>query len=242
LQIIPAVDVRGGRTVRLLQGDYDRETVFEGEPVAVARGFIDAGATRLHVVDLDAARGLPDERSRTAALAIVAAAREAGCSVEVGGGVRSVEAARAWIDAGATHVVIGSVAVRDPVLARRICASALGQVLIALDVSDGEARAQGWTEAAGGADALLASWNDWPAAGVIYTDTDRDGMLQGPDLNGLDRCRFLYSGPVFLSGGMRDTGDAVAAAQHGAAGVVVGRALLNGTFDLREAIGAVEAP
>lgn len=227
--------------MRLLQGDYYRETVFEGEPADVARGFIDAGASRLHVVDLDAARGQPDERSRAAALAVVAAARDVGCSVQVGGGVRTVEAARAWIDAGATQVVIGSVAVRDPALARRICASALGQVLIALDVSDGQARAQGWTQAAGGADALLASWNEWPAAGVIYTDTDRDGMLEGPDIGGLDRCRFLYSGPVFLSGGVRDTGDAMAAAEHGAAGVVVGRALLNGTFDLRAAIAAVQA-
>lgn len=239
MQIIPAVDVRGGRTVRLLQGDYGRETVFKRDPVDVARSFMDAGARRLHVVDLDAARGEPDERSHTAALAVVAAAREAGCEVEVGGGVRSAEAARAWLEAGATWVVIGSVAMRDPVLARHICNSADGRVLIALDVSDGEARAEGWTEGAGSADQLLASWNDWNAAGVIYTDTDRDGMMGGPDLDGLARCRFIYSGPVFLSGGVRNADDAVAAAAHGAAGVVVGRALLEGTFDLRDAIAAV---
>lgn len=239
MQIIPAVDVRGGRTVRLMQGDYGRETVFDGEPVDIARGFIDAGAGRIHLVDLDAARGEPDERSRTAALAVVAAARDAGREVEVGGGVRSAEAALAWLDAGATYVVLGSVAMRDPVLARHICESADGRVLIALDVSDGEARAEGWTEGAGSADQLLASWNDWNAAGVIYTDTDRDGMMGGPDLDGLARCRFIYGGPVFLSGGVRSTDDAVAAAEHGAAGVVVGRALLQGEFDLREAIEAV---
>ena len=227
--------------MRLLQGDYARETVFDGEPADVARGFIAAGARRLHVVDLDAARGQPDEESQRAARAVVAAARDAGCDVEVGGGVRSTAAARAWLDAGATFVVIGSVAVRDPVLGRDICESATGQVLIALDVSDGEARAQGWTEAAGGADALLASWNEWPAAGVIYTDTDRDGMLGGPDLDGLARCRLIYGGPVFLSGGVRYTGDAVAAAEQGAAGVVVGRALLQGTFDLRDALQALGA-
>ena len=239
MQIIPAVDVRGGRTVRLMQGDYGRETVFKREPVDIARGFVDAGARRIHVVDLDAARGEPDERSRAAALAVVAVARDAGCEVEVGGGVRTVDAARAWLDTGATHVVIGSVAMRDPVLARHICDSADGLVLIALDVSDGEARAEGWTQGAGSADQLLASWNEWNAAGVIYTDTDRDGMMAGPDLDGLSRCRFLYGGPVFLSGGIRNTDDAVAAAEHGAAGVVVGRALLEGTFDLREAIEAV---
>lgn len=240
MQIIPAVDVRGGRTVRLMQGDFGRETVFKRDPVDIARGFMDAGARRIHLVDLDAARGEPDERSRAAALAVVTAARDAGCEVEVGGGVRSDDAARAWLDAGAAYVVIGSVAMRDPVRARDICESTGGRVLIALDVSDGEARAQGWTEGAGSADQLLASWNEWNAAGVIYTDTDRDGMLGGPDLDGLSRCRFIYGGPVFLSGGVRNTDDAVAAAAHGAAGVVVGRALLEGTFDLREAIEATE--
>jgi len=225
--------------VRLMQGDYSRETVFERDPVDVARGFIDAGARRLHLVDLDAARGEPDERSRRAALAVVAAACEAGCEVEVGGGVRSADAARAWLDAGARYVILGSVAMRDPVLARHICDSAGGNVLIALDASEGEARAEGWTEGAGNADQLLASWNDWNTAGVIYTDTDRDGMMGGPDLDGLARCRFIYSGPVFLSGGVRNTEDAVAAAAHGAAGVVVGRALLEDSFDLRDAIEAV---
>ena len=226
--------------MRLMQGDYGRETVFDGEPVDIARGYVEAGARRLHVIDLDAARGEPDERSRAVVLAVVATAHDAGCEAEVGGGVRTAEAARAWLDAGATYVVIGSVAARDPVLARHICDTAPGQVLIALDVSDGEARAEGWTEAAGSSDQLLASWNDWNAAGVIYTDTDRDGMMGGPDLEGLARCRFIYGGPVFLSGGVRSTEDAVAAAEHGAAGVVVGRALLEGAFDLREAIEAVE--
>ena len=239
MQIIPAVDVRGGRTVRLMQGDYGRETVFNGEPVDIARGFIDAGARRIHVIDLDAARGEPDERSHTAALTVVATAQDAGCEAEVGGGVRTADAARAWLDAGAAYVVSGSVAARDPVLARHICETAPGRVLIALDVVGGEARAEGWTEAAGSADQLLASWNDWNAAGVIYTDTDRDGMMGGPDLEGLARCRFIYGGPVFLSGGVRSTEDAVVAAEHGAAGVVVGRALLQGAFDLREAIDAV---
>lgn len=225
--------------MRLRQGDYDRETVFAGDPEAIARRFIDAGASRLHVVDLDAARGRPDARSHDVARAVVATARSAGCEVEMGGGVRSVESANAWLDAGANFVVIGSIAVRDPQTAGAICESAPGRVLIALDVSDGRARIEGWTEGAAAADDLLAAWTTWPVAGLIYTDTTRDGMLAGPDLEGLGRCRSQFSGTVFLSGGVRNVDDAVAAAAHGAAGVIVGRALLEGRFDLRQAIGAV---
>lgn len=225
--------------MRLRQGDYGREIAFDAEPVAIARGFIAAGARRLHVVDLDAARGRPDARSRSAAAAIVTAAREAGCEVEVGGGVRDEAAAQAWFDGGASYVVIGSVAVRDPSSARAMCERSPGRVLIALDVGDGRTRIEGWTEPGADADALLDSWNAWGAAGVIYTDTARDGMLTGPDLEGLDRCRSIFAGPVYLSGGVRNVGDAVDAAEHGAAGVVVGRALLEGRFSLRQAIDAV---
>lgn len=237
--VIPAVDVRGGRTVRLRQGDYGREKVFEREPVEVARAFIASGAQRIHVVDLDAARGAPDPRSESAVRALLDTAVVAGCSVEVAGGVRTAARARAWLDAGAAHVVIGSVAVREPGVARAMAESDPGRVLIALDVRDGGARIEGWTEAGGDAATLLASWSAWPIAGVIYTDTERDGMLAGPDLAGLDRCRAVLAGPLFLSGGVRDLDDVRQAAAHGAAGVVIGRALLEGHLDLRRAIEAV---
>ncbi|MGH7685974.1 MAG: HisA/HisF-related TIM barrel protein [Candidatus Dormibacteria bacterium] len=234
--VIPAVDVRGGRTVRLRQGDYERETVFDGSPADTARRFIDEGAGRLHIVDLDSARGRPDELTTAAVRDALDVALEAGREIEIGGGVRDEARARAWLDAGATAVVIGSVAVIDPPTARAICDMAPGRVLLALDVHDGRARTQGWTEAGDAADKVLRTWNAWPAAGVIYTDTARDGMLGGPDLVGLQRCRTIYAGPVFLSGGMRNVDDALAAAAHGAAGAVVGRALLDGDFDLRRAI------
>ena len=225
--------------MRLRQGDYERETVFEGSPSETARRFIDDGAGRLHVVDLDSARGRPDAMTTAAVRTLVEVALEAGCEIEIGGGVRDAAAARAWLDAGATAVVIGSVAVIDPPAARAIGETAPGRVLLALDVHEGRARTQGWTEAGGAADTVLQSWNAWPAAGVIYTDTARDGMLGGPDLDGLERCRTIYAGPVYLSGGMRNVDDAVAAAARGAAGVVVGRALLDGNFDLRRAIDSV---
>lgn len=237
--VIPAVDVRGGRTVRLRQGDYGRETVFEGEPAEAARAFIAAGAQRIHVVDLDAARGRPDTRSETAVRALLRVAVDAGCGAEIAGGVRTLARAQQWLDAGASHVVIGSVAVREPDVARAIAEAAPARVLIALDVHDGAVRIEGWTEAGGEATALLASWGAWPIAGVIYTDTGRDGMLAGPDLEGLDRCRAQFTGPLFLSGGVRHVDDVRHAAAHGAAGVVIGRALLEGRLDLRRAIEAV---
>ena len=112
-------------------------------------------------------------------------------------------------------------------------------MLLALDVGGGRARVQGWTEAASPYEASLAAWRDWPVQGVVYTATERDGMLEGPDLDGLERCRERFSGPVFLSGGVRDLGDIRDAAGRGAAGVVVGRALLDGRIDLRSAIDSV---
>lgn len=225
--------------MRLRQGDYERETVFDGSPAATARRFIDDGARRLHIVDLDSARGRPDDITTAAVRTVVEVAVAAGCEVEIGGGVRDQARARGWLDAGATAVVIGSVAVTDPSVARDICEMAPGRVLLALDVNEGRVRTQGWTEAGDAADVVLQTWSAWPAAGVIYTDTARDGMLGGPDLDGLERCLAIYAGPVYLSGGMRNVDDAIAAAARGAAGVVVGRALLDGDFDLRRAIESV---
>jgi phosphoribosylformimino-5-aminoimidazole carboxamide ribotide isomerase len=234
--VIPAIDVRGGRCVRLQQGDYARETVFDGEPAAVAAAFIDAGARRLHVVDLDAARGAPAPASTAAVRSVIASASALGCEVQVGGGVRTVAIAEALLTDGAGFVVIGSVAVREPDVALAICKVAEGRVLLGLDVRGGRAQVQGWTESAADAELCLLSWREWPAAGVVYTDTVRDGMLTGPDLEGFDRCRSLYGGPTFLSGGVGDLADIHAAAAHGASGVIAGRALYEHRLDLVAAL------
>ena len=240
MNVIPAVDVQGGRCVRLRRGEHAQETIYADDPVLAGQRFIDAGATRLHVVDLDAARGVPAQESSDAVARLVVACVAAGCAVQVGGGIRDLEAASHWLDTGASHVILGSVAARDLDLALAICVAAQGRALLGLDVRAGVARVHGWTEDGLTAAELLRAWRSWPAAGVVYTDTTRDGLLTGPDLDGLRSCQELYGGPVIASGGIRSVDDIKACAAAGAAGVVVGKALYEGRIDLAEALRAVE--
>ena len=234
--VIPAIDVRGGRCVRLMRGDYARETVYSEEPVQVALDFVRAGARRVHIVDLDAARDVPDVLSRDAVRAAVRALAEAGAEVQLGGGVRSQAAVGSWLGVGATYVVLGSLAVRDPDTALGLCRAHPGSILLGLDVRDGTAQAQGWTEEAGEAGAHLRRWREWPAAGVIRTEIGRDGTLLGPDLPGLAASIEAYGGPVIASGGIGSLDDLCACAAAGAAGAIIGRALYEGTLDLRAAL------
>ena len=238
MQIIPAIDVREGRCVRLRQGDFAKETVYARDPTKAATAFIDAGASRLHVVDLDSARGDPQAESAAAVERVVRACVRRGCAVQIGGGVRSVDAARHWLDMGADGVIIGSVAARSWELARQICEASEGRVLLSLDVHAGRARIQGWTQDGAAMTELLRVWHDWPTLGLVYTDTTRDGMLLGPNLAGLATCVETYAGPVFLSGGVSSVDDIVACQAGGAAGVVVGSALYERRIDLADALSA----
>jgi phosphoribosylformimino-5-aminoimidazole carboxamide ribotide isomerase len=241
MDVIPAVDVLGGRCVRLRQGEYARPTRYDRDPLHAARRFIDAGATRLHIVNLDAARGAPVAESENAVARMVAACVAAGCAAQVGGGVRDIETATRWVDAGASLVVLGSVAARDPELAVAICDAVEGCVLLGLDVREGVARVQGWTEDGLAATELLRLWRDWHAKGVVYTDTARDGLLEGPNLDGLRTCQELYAGPVIASGGIGSIDDITACAAAGAAGAIIGKALYEGRIELADALRAGEA-
>ena len=230
--IIPAIDVLGGRAVRLLRGDYERETVYGDDPVAVARGHAQAGAARIHVVDLDAARGGSDNRELVTRIV-----REAGVSVQVAGGVRSQAAVEAWMAAGAAAVVMGTAAVRDPALLDR-CA-ALGPVLGALDVREGRPAVTGWTQAEPlDLDALLERWSEAPLAGVIVTAIDRDGTLAGPDLGLLRRTVQRSRHAVTYSGGIGTIGHLEQVSAAGAGAVILGKALYEGRFRLQDAISA----
>ncbi len=240
MDVIPAVDVQGGRCVRLRQGQHAQETVYADDPVRAAQRFIDEGATRLHVVNLDAARGAPANESADAVERMLAVGVAAGCAVQVGGGIRAIDTASRWLEGGASRVILGSVAARDPELAIAICVAAQGRVLLGLDVRAGVARVQGWTEDGLTATELLRAWRSWPAAGVVYTDTTRDGLLTGPDLDGVRSCRELYGGPVIASGGVGSVDDIRACAAAGAAGVVVGKALYEGRVNLAEALQAAQ--
>jgi phosphoribosylformimino-5-aminoimidazole carboxamide ribotide isomerase len=248
MELYPAIDLRGGRCVRLRRGDYGDETVYADDPVAVARGFVAAGARGLHVVDLDAAlTGLPANREMIALVA--AAVTAAGASVQAGGGVRSVEAAHALWDAGVRRVVIGTAAVEDPGLVATLAAARPGGVAVGLDTRDGEVAVRGWVSASGlGIPEALARLEDAGVAALIVTDIGRDGMLGGPDLRGL---RAVLDGTdldVVASGGVSSAADVLALAGlrgertgRVLAGAIVGRALYEGRLTVEEGVAACAA-
>lgn len=236
-ELYPAIDLRGGRAVRLLQGDYDRETVYGDDPVAVATGFVAAGATWIHVVDLDAARtGDPVNRPVVAAIAAAVAGR---ARVQTGGGVRTVDDARALAAAGVARVVMGSAAVKDPSLVDAV--AALVAVAVGLDHRGGELAVHGWTEGSGVqlADVL----HRYPrAAAFVITDIGRDGMLAGPDVAGLRAAAEATTVPVIASGGVASIDDVrtLAAEVPNLAGVITGKAIYEGRLDVAEAVRALE--
>lgn len=233
MEIIPAIDLQGGRCVRLLQGDFGQTTIYSDNPVAVADGFADAGARRLHVVDLDA--------SRDAALtnqpeveAIIAAG---GMTVQVAGGIRSDETAERWFAAGAGFVVLGTIVIEDFPAAAAMARRWPGKVLFALDVKDGQLASHGWQKASGPrAEEIARQLRDLPLAGVIYTAVARDGTLKGPDVEGLRSLAHLLSLPVYASGGVTTMTDLEQVASAGAAGAIIGRAIYEGRLDLRAAV------
>ena len=234
--LFPAIDLRAGRCVRLMQGDYDRETVYGEDPVAQALAFQEAGADWVHVVDLDAARtGDPVNRP---AVAAVAAALDV--PVQAGGGVRSVADARELFDAGVSRVVLGTAAVENPDLVTAVADR--GPVAVGLDVWGDEVAVRGWTESSGVklSDALIR-YSDLGTAAFVITRIERDGTLEGPDVDGLAGALAATSVDVVASGGVgrpRDLSDLAALDVDGRriAGIILGRALYEGTVDLAEAI------
>ncbi|MCB9381290.1 MAG: 1-(5-phosphoribosyl)-5-[(5-phosphoribosylamino)methylideneamino]imidazole-4-carboxamide isomerase [Acidimicrobiaceae bacterium] len=232
MELYPAIDLRDGKVVRLLQGDYDAQTTYGDDPVAVARGFADAGATWIHVVDLDAARsGSPVNRPVVAAIAAAVAGR---ARVQTGGGVRTIGDAQSLADAGVARVVMGSAAVADPSLVAE--ASKVVPVAVGLDHRAGEVAVHGWTEGSGVQLADALGWFPTAAAFVI-TDIARDGMLGGPDIDGLAEAGRATTIPVIASGGVSSLADIVALkAVPGVDGVITGKALYEGRFTVAEAL------
>ncbi len=234
--LFPAIDILGGRCVRLLQGDYGQETVYGNDPAAQARAFQDAGATWVHIVDLDAARtGDPVNRP---VMAEVAATLDV--PVQAGGGVRTLDDARTLFDAGVSRVVMGTAAIEDPELVDQV--ADLGRVAVGLDIRGEEVAVRGWTEGTGLllTDAFERFSNRGTDAFVI-TQIERDGTLQGPDLEGLAAALATTGVDVVASGGvgrpsdLKDLAD-LAVAGRRLAGIILGRALYEGTVDLAAAI------
>lgn len=230
--VIPAIDILGGSCVRLVRGDYSHPTVYSDDPADVAASFAEAGAERIHVVDLDGARGLGDNHS-----AIESIVRRRDVKVQVAGGVRSEQQVDRLLGLGAHAVVMGTAAVREPRLLERCARRHPGQVLTALDVRDDQPAVRGWTENEPlKMGSLLARWDVLPLAGVIFTSIAKDGTLEGPDLKTLRRVRAMTGLPVQYSGGVSSIDDVRAAAAAGATAVIVGKALYEGRIRLAEAL------
>jgi phosphoribosylformimino-5-aminoimidazole carboxamide ribotide isomerase len=234
--VFPAIDLRGGRCVRLRQGAFDQETVYGDDPVAVARGFEAVGARWLHVVDLDGARaGHPVQAELVAAICAAV-----GIPVQVGGGLRDAAAVDAVLAAGAARAVVGTVAVEDPGLARRLCRAHPDRIAIGLDARDGRLRVAGWTEGSELTPAVLAGQaEEIGAAAIIYTDIGRDGTEDGPDVDGTRRVARAAGVPVVASGGigtLEHVRAVAALAADGVAGVIIGRALYTGALRLADAL------
>jgi phosphoribosylformimino-5-aminoimidazole carboxamide ribotide isomerase len=241
VDLYPAIDLRGGRCVRLVEGDFEAETVYGADPVAVAVSFAATGARWIHVVDLDAARtGEPVNRPLVAQIA--AAVGGAGVQVQAGGGVRRLEDAGELLSVGVARVVVGTAAVGRPELVAEIASQWPGRLAVGLDHRGGEVRVQGWT--AGGGRQVVDLVPEALAAGaaaVIVTDIARDGRMVGPDLSGLASLVALTGAPIIASGGVRDVADIRALARIGVAGVIAGKALYEGRLDLADALAAVAA-
>ena len=230
--VIPAIDILGGRCVRLVRGDYANPTVYSDDPADVAASFAEAGAERIHVVDLDGARGLGDNHA-----VIETIVRRKDVKVQVAGGVRSEAQLDKLISLGAHAVVMGTAAVREPRLLERCARKHAGQVLAALDVRDDQPAVHGWTENEPlKIGSLLARWDALPLAGVIFTSIARDGTLEGPDLKTLRRVRAMTSLPIQYSGGVASIEEVHAVAAAGAAAVILGKALYEGRIKLAEAL------
>jgi phosphoribosylformimino-5-aminoimidazole carboxamide ribotide isomerase len=239
--LLPAIDLREGHCVRLRQGDFDAETVYDDDPVRVARTFEAAGAQWIHVVDLDAAR----TGTRTQLDQIRHIVRSVACKVEVGGGVRSADAALELLDAGVERVVIGTAAVERPALVEELCHEYPGRIAVGLDARGNEVAIKGWVEGSNADLVTLAQrFEGVGLSALIVTEIGRDGTLDGPAFGQLGAVLAATGVPLIASGGVGTLDDLRALARlrsgdRGLAGIIVGRALYEGRFDVAAALDSI---
>ncbi|MGC3972686.1 MAG: 1-(5-phosphoribosyl)-5-[(5-phosphoribosylamino)methylideneamino]imidazole-4-carboxamide isomerase [Pirellulales bacterium] len=234
-EVWPAIDLRGGQCVRLQQGDYNRETVFNSDPVAVARQFVAEGGEYLHLVDLDGARD-----GKLVNLEVVRAVTKAvSIPCELGGGVRTEDDIRTLLGAGLVRVVVGTKALREPEWFREMCHKFPNKIALGIDARGGMVATHGWLETSDvSAVAMARQFADEPIAALIYTDIATDGMLQGPNLAAMREMAEAVSLPVIASGGVSCAADVANLTETGAAGCIIGRALYEGKLTLKDALAA----
>ncbi|MDE1904305.1 MAG: 1-(5-phosphoribosyl)-5-[(5-phosphoribosylamino)methylideneamino]imidazole-4-carboxamide isomerase [Alphaproteobacteria bacterium] len=239
--VYPAIDLKDGRCVRLVRGEMKSATVFNDDPAAQARTFAAAGAAWIHVVDLDGAfAGKPKN-----AAAVEAIVKAAPVKVQLGGGIRDEATLEAWLGQGVARVVLGTAAVKNPNLVRAACRRWPGRVALGIDARGGTVAVEGWAETASVAALDLARrFEDAGAAAIIYTDIERDGALQGVNVEATAALARALKMPVIASGGVASLDDLAALRAHekdGVAGAILGRALYDGRVDLKSALALMAA-
>jgi phosphoribosylformimino-5-aminoimidazole carboxamide ribotide isomerase len=233
MQIWPAIDLRGGKCVRLRQGDYDRETVFGEDPAAMARHWVDDGGQYLHLVDLDGARSGQIENWKS--IDAILSAVDVPC--ELGGGIRDEATIRGALDRGLERLVIGTQALKQPDWFRQMCRAFPKRLVLGLDARGGMVATEGWRETSRtSAVELVGQFANEPLAAVIYTDIETDGMMAGPNLAALAAMKESVDLPLVASGGISTCEDVSRVAELGLAGCIVGRALYEGTLSLADAL------
>lgn len=235
--LIPAIDLKDGRCVRLKQGDMNASTVFSENPAAMARKWVEAGARRLHIVDLNGAfAGRPVNES-----AVKAILAEVGdeIPVQLGGGIRDLDTIERYLDDGLSFIIIGTAAVKNPGFMRDACSAFGGHIIVGLDAKDGKVATDGWSKLTGHEVIDLAKkFEDYGVEGVIYTDIGRDGMLTGVNIEATVALARQLNVPVIASGGITDLEDVkklCAVEAEGITGAITGRAVYQGTLDFRAA-------
>ncbi|MEH3108419.1 MAG: 1-(5-phosphoribosyl)-5-[(5-phosphoribosylamino)methylideneamino]imidazole-4-carboxamide isomerase [Sphingomonas fennica] len=234
--VFPAIDLKGGKVVRLAEGDMDRATVYGDDPAAQAAAFHAAGAEWLHVVDLDGA--FAGQAVNAAAVEAIIAAFPG--KVQLGGGIRDRAAIDRWLALGVARVVIGTAALEDPDLVRSAARDLPGRIVVAVDAKDGMVATRGWADVSTVSVADLAErFHDAGVAALLFTDVGRDGLLKGCNIDATRRLAAHTAIPVIASGGVRDLGDILGLARHendGIEGVITGRALYDGRLRLEDAL------
>ena len=229
--VIPAIDLRGGRAVRLVQGDPENETAYSTDPVEVAVGFQEEGARRLHVVDLDAAFAEGDNRPVVAEIC-----RSVQVPVQVGGGMRSPETIEDVLAAGAARAILGTAAATDPTFVRRAVEEHAEAIVVAVDVRAGRVMVRGWQEEGPAIEKAIPALDDAGAPRYLVTSIARDGTLRGPDMTLYEDIRRLTERPIIASGGVRDADDVWALRDLGCEAAVAGKALYEKTLKLSQVI------
>ena len=236
--LIPAIDLKDGRCVRLRQGDLREETVFSEEPEKVARHWLEMGAERIHLVDLNGA--VAGKPQNAAAVRAIVDAVGSEVPVQLGGGIRSLETIERYLDSGVSYVIIGTAAVKSPGFLHDACNAFPGQVIVGLDARDGKVATDGWSTLTKPEVVDLArKFVGYGIEGIIYTDIGRDGMLTGVNIDATVKLAQAVSVPVYASGGVNDLDDIdklLAVESEGVQGVILGRSLYEGTLDFAAAL------